>query len=94
MFLQDECVLVCIFVSCVVNCMWDEWIIGHCSVTCGDGTRTNSRIPKVVAQFGGDECDGTSSSTEKCKDRECPGRTYQKLLSNENCVFMILHSIK
>ena len=62
---------------CVVNCVWDQWIIGDCSVTCGEGTRTNTRIPKVAAQFGGDECDGTSSSTEKCKDQECPGKSMQ-----------------
>ena len=62
---------------CVVNCVWDQWIIGDCSVTCGEGTRTNTRIPKVAAQFGGDECDGTSSSTEKCKDQECPGKNMQ-----------------
>ena len=62
---------------CVVNCVWDQWIIGDCSVTCGEGTRTNTRIPKVAAQFGGDDCDGTSSSNEKCKDQECPGKNMQ-----------------
>ena len=72
--LHDKFVSICSFMPCVVNCVWDQWIIGDCSVTCGEGTRTNTRIPKVAAQFGGDECDGTSFSTEKCRDQECPGK--------------------
>ena len=74
-------------INFAVHCVWNDWTMGDCSVTCGEGTRTNTRIPKVAAQFGGDECDGTSSSTEKCKDQECPGKNMQNS-SQLNTVYL------
>ena len=56
-----------------VHCVWNDWVIGDCSVTCGEGVRTNTRTQKEAAQFGGDECEGLASSTESCYDQDCPG---------------------
>lgn len=60
-----------------VHCEWSEWGIGECSVTCGDGSRTNTRKEQTKAKNGGDTCDGDTSKVEPCKDEECPG--YNKL---------------
>ena len=63
-----------------VHCVWNDWVIGVCSVTCGEGIRTNTRTQKEAAQFGGDECEGLASSTESCYDQDCPG------------IFLLTHS--
>ena len=57
----------------VVDCEWDEWNIGRCSKTCGGGMVTNTRVPKVDVQHGGEECTGSSTVTESCNVHECPG---------------------
>ena len=56
-----------------VNCQWGDWIIGDCSQTCGEGTRTNTRAPKLVAEHGGEECNGPSSIAESCQLQNCTG---------------------
>ena len=45
-----------------------------CDKTCGGGTRTNIRVPKVDLQHGGVECTGHSTITESCNIQECPGK--------------------
>ena len=57
----------------VVDCEWDDWQLGKCSKTCGGGSRTNTRTPKVDAAHGGEECNGASNITESCNTQECPG---------------------
>ena len=54
-----------------VHCVWDEWIEGPCSTTCGAGTRTNSRS-KVVVQSNGGTCTGSSTEVVMCEDQPCP----------------------
>ena len=61
-----------------VHCVWDDWNIGDCSETCGEGTRNNTRTHKVAAKFGGRECNGSASAIEKCTEKECPGRICLK----------------
>ena len=56
-----------------VHCVWDEWILGECSTTCGVGTRTNTRV-KDVTEANGGTCDGHPYEIEECKIRECPGK--------------------
>jgi len=57
--------------ECPVDCVWSEWTIGECSQTCGEGKRNNTRT-KVLAQFGGKECEGEGSAVEDCDLPECP----------------------
>ena len=64
------------YICCLVHCEWNDWVIGECSETCGGGSRTNTRTQKTAAEFGGDECDGPTSSTESCNVEECPGGVY------------------
>ena len=72
------------FVHDAVHCVWNDWVIGDCSVTCGEGVRTNTRTQKEAAQFGGDECEGLASSTESCYDQDCPGIEPSFFLMTDN----------
>ena len=56
-----------------VDCEWDDWAVGACSKSCGGGTRTNERSPKIEADFGGSNCTGASNITEDCNIIPCPG---------------------
>ena len=67
------CFLLHPFIHYAVHCVWDDWKIGVCSVTCGEGVRNNTRTQKIAAQFGGDECDGATLSVENCIENTCPG---------------------
>ena len=62
-----------------VDCQWNDWTVGTCSATCGDGMRTNTRTEKVSAAYGGKECNGlpdtgVSSIEERCNKQGCPGK--------------------
>ena len=56
-----------------VDCQWNDWTIGTCSATCGDGTRTNTRTEKVFAAYSGEECNGPAYIQEICNIQMCPG---------------------
>ena len=64
--------LQCYLSYTVINCEWDEWAIGECSATCGNGTRTNTRTKLVEEQNGGN-CTGQPTETEECHLQDCPG---------------------
>ena len=55
-----------------VNCIWGDWQLGQCSVSCGGGSRTDERI-KTVAETNGGVCTGDSHRTESCNPGGCPG---------------------
>ena len=55
-----------------VNCQWGSWGSWHsCSKSCGWGTQTRYRYKSVYAQYGGNECYGSSSETQSCKIKSC-----------------------
>ena len=57
------------------HCAWEDWVIGDCSVTCGGGTRTNTRTSKASAANGGVVCnEETISIDEDCNVHPCPGK--------------------
>jgi len=58
--------------ECPVDCVWSDWTLGTCSVTCGDGVRENHRFKETEALFGGVPCEGLSVHTEACINRVCP----------------------
>ena len=58
-------------ISVLVDCKWNEYVLGHCSTTCGAGVLTKTRT-KVDAQFGGLPCEGESSIEEPCPIVICP----------------------
>ena len=55
-----------------INCEWGQWIIGNCSKTCGNGTKTNKRT-KIVKEEHGGTCTGEHTESEECNTQECPG---------------------
>ena len=57
-----------------VNCEWNDWTIGDCSLTCGGGTRTKTRVPKVLAEHGGEACKGPTTTEERCNEQNCTGK--------------------
>ena len=61
------------FVSRVVHCQWGDWMFTDCSVSCGGGTRTKYRIPKVSPEYGGIACDGPDAVEETCNVDDCTG---------------------
>lgn len=68
----------CEMEPCPIDCVWDEWSIGQCSETCGEGVRNNSRVKLVEEAFGG-FCNGSDIMIEACHEGECPP------LSNPKC---------
>jgi len=65
--------------GCPVNGGWGRWgSYGRCSKSCGYGTRTRSRSCNNPAPAnGGSSCSGSSTESQRCRDRECQGRTYE-----------------
>ena len=85
----DETISMRSLVLDAVHCEWNDWVIGDCSVTCGEGIRTNTRTQKEAAQFGGDGCEGLTSSTESCYDQDCPGIEHIFSSSLTNLMFLL-----
>ena len=65
----------------IVNCEWGSWTTGDCSTTCGDGTRTNTRLKTVAEQHNG-RCEGSPSMNERCNERPCPSMSLNQILNN------------
>jgi len=48
------------------DCKWEEWELGDCSVTCGGGSRTDTRKAKCK------EYDAFQSRKMECNEEDCP----------------------
>ena len=59
----------------VVNCVWNNWKEGTCSVTCGKGTRTCTRTKKVQEKCGG-KCVGGPTQVLACNKKKCPSKFF------------------
>ena len=57
----------------IVHCVWNDWIQGKCSKSCGTGTRDKTRTEKILEAHGGRPCEGVASDVENCNVQECPG---------------------
>lgn len=60
-----------------VDCEWNDWEEGECSVECGGGTRINTRHEKNKESNGGKECSGLSNFTEACNTEHCPSNSIK-----------------
>ena len=73
-----------------IHCAWGNWTTGECSVTCGTGTRVDTRV-KTVMESNGGKCDGCDIKIESCINvDECPEPEECKPLSkhqNSNYIF-------
>ena len=55
-----------------MDCEWSEWSIGECSLSCGGGTRIDTR-DKVVEEDHGGSCDPMGNQREEpCNTEDCP----------------------
>ena len=57
----------------LVHCEWGEWTISECDKTCGGGIRTKTRVKKIEARNGGNQCNGPTTIDDICNSNECPG---------------------
>ena len=75
----------------VVDCVWEEWIVGECSRTCGGGIQTNTRKPSTTSAHGGKECSGSSNITKSCNTQDCPGACLNNycsiIIDNHKTIF-------
>eukprot|EP01004_Peranema_trichophorum_P007321 NODE_60_length_4100_cov_55.328640_g50_i0.p1 GENE.NODE_60_length_4100_cov_55.328640_g50_i0~~NODE_60_length_4100_cov_55.328640_g50_i0.p1 ORF type:complete len:1365 (-),score=567.13 NODE_60_length_4100_cov_55.328640_g50_i0:5-3496(-) len=63
---------VCNTNPCPIDCTVSSWgVWSSCSVSCGGGSRTRTRVVSVQAQNGGASCPSTSA-TESCNTNACP----------------------
>ena len=61
-----------LFLILAIDCVWGEWVAGHCSTTCGIGSRVSTR-KKLVEEANGGSCDGNTTENEECNLQECSG---------------------
>ena len=64
----------------IVDCQWNDWNIGECSVSCGGGTKKSTRSKRVVEKYGGSSCAGNSTKEENCNGHHCPGMNYDAIV--------------
>ncbi|XP_052061953.1 hemicentin-1-like [Mytilus californianus] len=59
--------------ACAVNGNWGSWTLdGPCSVTCGAGVQTKTRVCNDPAPSqNGKPCDGEETSSEECNKEAC-----------------------
>jgi hypothetical protein len=55
------------------DCQWHYGDWEHCSVTCGNGTRTRFLVVDKAPSNGGNSCPTSHSDTESCSQQQCPG---------------------
>jgi len=60
----------CTYAPCPENCVWGEWKNGKCSVTCGTGTRIDTREKTQIEKNGG-FCVGLPQRESRCTNADC-----------------------
>jgi len=56
------------------SCEWTLWKPGHCSASCGEGTRQKTRTKVFNNESPGGKCIGDSETEEQCNTNICPGK--------------------
>jgi hypothetical protein len=59
--------------ACPVHCVWEDWTdFSECSVSCGGGKQSRTRIEAVNAANNGNQCQGEASENQDCNTNACP----------------------
>ena len=75
--MQEICILI---YTILVDCTWNEWEFGECSLTCAGGTRVDTRTILSEAMHGG-ACDPEGDlRVEVCNTEACPRKSINMLL--------------
>jgi len=57
---------------CPIDCTWNAWgPFNPCNVSCGGGTKNQTRTQNP-AQFGGKDCVGPDTNSTACNTQNCP----------------------
>ena len=65
--------------------VWGNWVDAECSVTCGGGSKTETRTC-MNGNAGDVGCEGSENQILSCNEQDCPGKkilSLQKLISKE-----------
>uniref|UniRef100_A0A8C6DPR2 Hemicentin-1 n=1 Tax=Moschus moschiferus TaxID=68415 RepID=A0A8C6DPR2_MOSMO len=67
-------IIMCNIRPCPVHGAWNTWQPwGTCSVSCGKGTQTRTRLcNNPPPSFAGSYCDGAETQMQVCNERHCP----------------------
>ena len=77
----------------LVDCVWDAWVNGTCSTTCGAGQQTNMRVKLTVEAYGG-TCTENSTEVVSCLDVECPGMYFSMTFDLKTPRLRLTYTIK
>ena len=72
----------CIYII-LVDCVWDAWVNGTCSTTCGAGQQTKVRVKLTEEAYGG-TCTEKSTEVVSCIHVECPGMYLSTTFDKKN----------
>ena len=60
--------------------VWSNWADAECSVTCGGGSKTQTRTC-INGNVGDVGCEGSENQELSCNDQDCPGKKLNRTLS-------------
>jgi len=76
----------CLDKPCPTHCAWKPWSEwSTCSVTCGSGTSSRTRVKKQSEANGGDVCEGSNVEEVPCSEDLCPIDCEWGLWSHWEC---------
>ena len=59
--------------------VWSNWADAECSVTCGGGSKTQTRTC-INGNVGDVGCEGSENQDVSCNDQDCPGNNLNHTL--------------
>ena len=97
-FKEIEILFTNTFLAFPVDGSWTSWgSWASCSETCGGGVQSRTRsCSNPAPQYGGANCVGMSSSTQRCNTQNCPSKMSlhcKKCSSIYKYIFLVLYIV-